>query len=81
MSYTVSADSVITSVFAPSGGTFLTCGGTNIAPKVGTTWANFSVGSSNFKYIFNSNKFNNGMIYLPRKFTLTFLAFSLLARH
>jgi len=60
MSYTVSADSVITSVFAPSSGTFLTCGGTNIAPKVGTTWANFSVGSSNFKYIFNSNKFNNG---------------------
>ncbi len=58
---TVSPNSVITSIFSgiTQGKTaFLTCGGTNIAPKVGTTWANFTVGTTNFKYIFNISPFN-----------------------
>ena len=54
---TLSQNSVITSIF--TGNTlaavpFLTCGGTNFANKSGTTWANFTVGTTNFKYIFNS---------------------------
>lgn len=56
MSYTVSQNSVITSVFSPSNASFLTCGGTNQAPKSGP-WDNFTVGATNFKYIFNSNNF------------------------
>ena len=53
MSYTVSENSVITSIFVPSNAIFLSCGGTNIAPKSGA-WTNFTVGTSNFRYIFNS---------------------------
>ena len=60
MSYVVSQNSVITSVYVPNNASFLTCGGTNIAPKVGTEWDNFQVSSTNFKYIFNSNKFISG---------------------
>ena len=64
MAYIVSQNSVITSLFVPSNTTFLTCGGTNIAPKVGTTWANFTASNptTNFKYIFNSKNFNGGVI-------------------
>jgi hypothetical protein len=66
MSYIVNQDSVITSI---GGGIlasqkFLTCGGTNIPPKIGV-WANFQVPNTptsqavtNFKYIFNVGKFN-----------------------
>jgi hypothetical protein len=64
---TVSQNSVITSIFTSQTSTglkFLTCGGTNIAPKSGT-WNNFTanntsptVGTTNFKYIFNVGKFN-----------------------
>jgi hypothetical protein len=62
MSYIVSENSVITSLYTPSNNSYLTCGGTNIAPKDDpvTTWANFTVGSSNFKYIFSCNNFNGG---------------------
>jgi len=59
-SYIVSPNSVITSIFSgstPSIIKFLTCGGTNIAPKTGD-WNNFTVGTTNFKYIFNVGKFN-----------------------
>jgi hypothetical protein len=58
--YKVSQNSVITSIFSgvtPSSIRFLTCGGTNIAPKSGV-WNNFTVGTTNFKYIFNVGKFN-----------------------
>jgi len=65
MSYKVEKDSVITSIGGgtfSSGTKFLTCGGTNIAPKAGITWANFRVGeganATNFKYIFNVGNFN-----------------------
>jgi len=61
MSYIVSQNSVITLIGGgtlPSGNKFLTCGGTNIAPKTSTTWANFSVNTTNFKYIFNVGNFN-----------------------
>ena len=66
MSYSVSENSVITSVFTPnSNNSFLTCGGTNIAPKAGETWANFQVtptggSTTNFKYIFNCNLYVSG---------------------
>jgi hypothetical protein len=60
MSYVINQNSVITSIYVPNNASFITCGGTNIAPKVGTTWANFQVSSTNFKYIFNSNKFISG---------------------
>lgn len=58
--YTVSQNSVITSISSgqtPSIIKFLTCGGTNIAPKSGA-WSNFTVGTTNFRYIFNVGKFN-----------------------
>lgn len=55
--YTVSSDSVITSILTPDDQTFITCGGTNISPKAGA-WANFNVGTSSFKYIFNSKDFS-----------------------
>jgi hypothetical protein len=57
--YTVSNNSVITSILTPENQRFLTCGGTNIAPKVGTPWANFTAGSRSFKYIFNSKNFSS----------------------
>jgi hypothetical protein len=57
--YTVSNNSVITSVLTPNDQSFLTCGGTNILPKVGTPYANFNVGSTSFKYIFNSKDFKS----------------------
>ena len=70
---TVSQNSVITSIFSSQTSTglkFLTCGGTNIAPKSGE-WNNFTanntpptVGTTNFKYIFNVGKFN-GIINPP----------------
>jgi hypothetical protein len=57
--YTVSNNSVITSVLTPDDQSFLTCGGTNILPKVGTPYANFTAGSRSFKYIFNSKDFKS----------------------
>lgn len=57
--YIVSKDSVITSLFVPSSRKFLTCGGTNIIPKVGVVWADFNVKNLNFKYIFNSASFSS----------------------
>lgn len=67
MSYIVSQNSVITSIGGGSlsGQKFLTCGGTNIAPKSGE-WDNFQVPINqstvtNFKYIFNIGKFNGSI--------------------
>jgi len=57
MSYLVSQNSVITTLNVGGKPEFLSCGGTNIAPKGGITWSNFSVSTSNFKYIFNSNNY------------------------
>ena len=58
--YIVSKDSVITSLFVPSSRQFLTCGGTNIAPKeLAPTWVDFNAETENFKYIFNSASFSS----------------------
>jgi hypothetical protein len=61
MSYRVEQNSVITLIGGgtlPSKTQFLTCGGTNIAPKTGQVWADFLVGGTKFKYIFNNGEFN-----------------------
>lgn len=57
--YIVSKDSVITSLFVQSSKSFLTCGGTNIKPKVGIEWVDFNANGTNFKYIFNSASFSS----------------------
>lgn len=59
MSYVVNQNSVITSLLLKSNSDFLTCGGTNLAPKSGT-WNNFTVSNTNFQYIFNSKDFVAG---------------------
>jgi len=59
--YVVDQDSVITSLFVENNSKFLTCGGTNIAPKSGA-WDNFTAlnPTTNFKYIFNGQDFISG---------------------
>ena len=61
MSYRVEQNSVITQIGGGSLSSkqkFLTCGGTNIGPKTGEVWADFIVGGTKFKYIFNNGEFN-----------------------
>jgi hypothetical protein len=61
MTYNLNQNSVITTIFVPRGLSFLSCGGTNTnTPKSGVSWDNFTVQTTNFKYIFNSNNFISG---------------------
>jgi hypothetical protein len=66
MAYNISQDSVITALIVPSTKNFLTCSGTNNdTPKNGTSYSNFIANLTptlpstiNFRYIFNSTKYN-----------------------